>query len=411
MSSRWLVPVLLLALLAPFGCGGSEPPPAARAPAFIPKPDPCVTVRHNPSRGPGLFFSANTADGAGRFVSDLSFAPGATFAVVGDSWSVPEELPAVVTVVRSEPLADGTFTIHFAYGSTPSDPMALVGPIDPVESPLAGRIGGGLAPVAASIGVPQLTYQVTLPEALLFQKMVRCTEERYVEQIWIETESDAEGPTLVSSYSRKIAPPGPDLVQTLRETQQQHIFYVHGAIVREQGPEAISKEFGAYRFHDIVKALEETGATVHAALRPKDSSFQQGVQALTDEISALLASGVRPNDITIIGASEGGIMSLVAATNLANDQLSFVIMGACSPWAETNLKLNLHGRILSIYEKGDAFGGTCSAIARKSTRVSAYREIPLHTGLRHGFLYRPLPEWINPTLRWAQQLNVAPWGP
>jgi hypothetical protein len=28
------------------------------------------------------------------------------------------------------------------------------------------------------------------------------------------------------------------------------------------------------------------------------------------------------------------------------------------------------------------------------------REIVLRTGLGHGFIYRPLPEWVNPAVEW-----------
>jgi hypothetical protein len=33
--------------------------------------------------------------------------------------------------------------------------------------------------------------------------------------------------------------------------------------------------------------------------------------------------------------------------------------------------------------------------------LPAVREIVLRTGLGHGFLYRPLPEWMTPALAWA----------
>jgi hypothetical protein len=288
--------------------------------------------------------------------------------------------------------------------------MAVVGPIEPNATALSGRIGNGLPPGAVSIGQPQVTYELTLPDGQkLSQKMVRCTQDSYVEQIWIESESDADGPVLISSEKKKIAPPGPDLAAT--PTRPTHVFYVHGAIVQTQGPEATSPEFGKYQFHDIVAALGETSAEVHAPVRPKDTTLEQGVRMLSQEIQALLASGVDPYDITVVGASQGGLISLMTSSHLANPRLSFVILGACSSWAESHLKLNLHGRILSIYEHGDPFGSSCSPLAKRSSGVTAYREIPLHTGLRHGFLYRPLPEWINPTLRWQQHLNVVPWGP
>jgi hypothetical protein len=357
-----------------------------------------------------LYFATDASEGAGSFVSSQAISAGVTFAVVADAWTVPEELPPRVTVASSTPLGDGTFTVRFNYASATAEPMAVVGPIEPGATALSGRLGEGLPPAAVSIGIPQVTYQLTLPEGQkLFQKMVRCTQDGYVEQVWIESESDADGPVLISNERKRIPPPGPDL--SSEPPRPTHLFYVHGAIVQTQGPDAVSPEFGKYQFSEIVAALGETSAEVHAPVRPKETSLAQGAQTLVSEIRALLASGVDPQDITVVGASQGGLISLIASTELANDRLNFVILGACSAWAQTNLKLKLRGRILSIYEQGDPFGDSCSAIARSSGRVAAYREVPLHTGLRHGFLYRPLPEWINPTLRWAQRLNVGPWGP
>ncbi len=31
------------------------------------------------------------------------------------------------------------------------------------------------------------------------------------------------------------------------------------------------------------------------------------------------------------------------------------------------------------------------------------REVAVDTGLAHGFLYQPLPEWVNPVLEWARE--------
>lgn len=404
------LPFLLLPLTL-LGCAGAQPqtetPVAISTPVA---PDPCALVPRDPNLGPRLFFATDAAEGSGSFVAAQPFAPGARFAVVADAWTVPEELPPLVTVTSSTAIGDGTFTVRFSYAQATSEPMAVVGPTEPSPTALSGRLGTGLPPAAVSIGVPQITYELTLPEGQhLSQKMVRCTQDSYVEQIWLESESDADGPVLISNERKTIAPPGPDLAAV--PTRATHLFYVHGAIVQTQGPDAVSAEFGQYRFRDIVAALGETSAQVHATLRAKDTSLEQGVRALSDEIRALLVAGVDPYDITVVGASQGGLISLMTSSNLANPRLSFVILGACSSWAESHLKLNLHGRILSIYEQGDRFGSSCSALAKRSRGVTAYREIPLHTGLRHGFLYRPLPEWINPTLRWQQHLNVAPWGP
>lgn len=35
--------------------------------------------------------------------------------------------------------------------------------------------------------------------------------------------------------------------------------------------------------------------------------------------------------------------------------------------------------------------------------IGTHREIRLETGLRHGFLYRPLKEWTEPAIAWTRR--------
>ena len=63
----------------------------------------------------------------------------------------------------------------------------------------------------------------------------------------------------------------------------------------------------------------------------------------------------------------------------------------------------LHGRI--VQEQGR------EAVSPKYGRYEydailgrlAEAELRLETGLHHGFLYRALPEWIGPVVRWARE--------
>ena len=66
-------------------------------------------------------------------------------------------------------------------------------------------------------------------------------------------------------------------------------------------------------------------------------------------------------------------------------------------------EINFCGNILTIFEKSDAFG--VSALSRKKTsqlKIGHFKEIALDTGLKHGFIFRPLEEWIQPSIRWAK---------
>ena len=64
---------------------------------------------------------------------------------------------------------------------------------------------------------------------------------------------------------------------------------------------------------------------------------------------------------------------------------------------------HLSGRMLAIREESDVPSATCPAYAADGVSRPALhvRELVLNTGLAHGFLYRPLPEWVEPVAEWA----------
>jgi hypothetical protein len=65
--------------------------------------------------------------------------------------------------------------------------------------------------------------------------------------------------------------------------------------------------------------------------------------------------------------------------------------------------ITLYGRILSITEASDTGRMDLSAQARfKRSGLRGFREIMLHTGLHHGFLFKALDAWMIPTERWAR---------
>ena len=63
------------------------------------------------------------------------------------------------------------------------------------------------------------------------------------------------------------------------------------------------------------------------------------------------------------------------------------------------------GRILAIREKSDETSEPCPAWSGATDPKAplVVRELLLDTGLRHGFLYRPLPEWVEPVVEWAKE--------
>ena len=106
----------------------------------------------------------------------------------------------------------------------------------------------------------------------------------------------------------------------------------------------------------------------------------------------------------------GGYIALMASARLQQKDVRFVILGGC---LIANAKAmrgeegqSLAGRLLSIREESDDLGGPCAtwdpvSAASAGAPLLDGHEIVLHTGLGHGFLYRPLPEWLEPAMAWA----------
>jgi hypothetical protein len=88
--------------------------------------------------------------------------------------------------------------------------------------------------------------------------------------------------------------------------------------------------------------------------------------------------------------------------------LRFCVLGVCLSESVRELLAGEgkgpSGRVLAIREASDESTANCPSWTKEmeaGTPIAA-REIILDTGLSHGFLYRPLPEWVNPVVEWAE---------
>ncbi len=191
-----------------------------------------------------------------------------------------------------------------------------------------------------------------------------------------------------------------------RPAADKHIFYLHGRIIEIQGINAVSEQFGPYQYSTIVDSLENTGAIVHAEVRSADTDFQQYCEKTSREIDQLVAGGVNPADITIIGASKGAMMAMLIS-HLNQNPVNYVLLGANSDYLEQTYDWNLRGNILGIYEKSDKIGGKDYQywIDRSPDAVS-FQQLQIDTGLGHGFLYNPIPQWFQPAMTWAESQKL-----
>lgn len=195
-------------------------------------------------------------------------------------------------------------------------------------------------------------------------------------------------------------------VATAVAGQPYHLIYLHGAIVENQGLPAVHPEFGEYAFDDIVAAFVDSGFVVHAEVRGRTTDPWVPARKVAAEVDSLVAAGVAPDHITIVGASLGGFIAGLVSHLAANQELRFVLLGVCSQWAQDWWQehgVRLQGRFLSIHEKSDPGYGACDqAFTRCAGSLPAVDELQIDTGRKHGFLYQPQAAWLGPAVAWAR---------
>jgi hypothetical protein len=182
-----------------------------------------------------------------------------------------------------------------------------------------------------------------------------------------------------------------------------YLFYLHGRIIEDQGPQGVSPVFGRYDYPGILAAFRSRGFEVLSEVRPSNTDVNGYAARVVREVEALIAHGVEPSHITVVGASKGAVIAALVSTRLGRPAMRYVLLANCNPWLIRTHDQHLTGEVLSIYERSDDVGGTCRPLAKRSPQLRRFDEVPLSTGLGHGMVYRPLDAWVEPAAAWARR--------
>jgi hypothetical protein len=187
------------------------------------------------------------------------------------------------------------------------------------------------------------------------------------------------------------------------ETRQDraYLFYLHGQIIEDQGVRPEHPEFGVYEYESVLVALAERGFEVISEARPPRTNGEEYALEVVKQIESLLSTGLSPERISVVGFSKGGGIAVAVSSLLGNERVSFVFLGTCANRIRNRPRLDLKGRILSIYEASDPVAGSCKEMFSESAVGPEFEELEIHLGGGHGAFYRPAPEWIDPVVDWV----------
>lgn len=187
------------------------------------------------------------------------------------------------------------------------------------------------------------------------------------------------------------------------DNDDRFIFFLHNRFLEEHELYELHPEFGRTEYLEIIDEFEKGGFEVISEKRNGNVNAREYAAGVVSQIDSLINSGIEPSKITVVGTSKGGYIAQYVSTLANIPKLNFVFVAS---FQNSDLEeipdINYCGNILTIYEKSDSFG--VSAIARKEHSIcntKNFREIELNTGMGHGFLFKPLKEWMEPAIKWA----------
>lgn len=187
------------------------------------------------------------------------------------------------------------------------------------------------------------------------------------------------------------------------EGEGRFIFFLHNQFMEDNALHVRHPEFGRVQYKEILAAYQELGFTTISEKRKGNVFPKTYALKVRDQIDSLMNTGVEASHITVIGTSKGGYIAQYVSTFAENPDLNFVFIASYQADDIQFLpEVNFCGNILTIYDKSDPLG--VSAVDRKEAStcdIKHFKEIELDTGLRHGFLFRPMEEWIAPSADWA----------
>src|SRR6476659_6290054 len=117
------------------------------------------------------------------------------------------------------------------------------------------------------------------------------------------------------------------LMETHSGNAQKYLFYLHGAIMEGQTGNAKTSS-GEYQYNEIISSFEEAHFSVKSEIRKGNTNVVSYAHQIEGQVNDLLKKGVKPADITVVGASKGALIAMYVSTFVKNSDINYVFIAA-----------------------------------------------------------------------------------
>ena len=179
------------------------------------------------------------------------------------------------------------------------------------------------------------------------------------------------------------------------DSSKKYLFYLHGLIIEVAGIRPQNEEHGYYEYELILEAFAKRGFTVLSEPRPQGTEVIPYAEKIVSQVKELLGAGIPPSNITIVGASKGGIIAAYISSMLQDQQIQYVFLAGLFEKCLVDDKLTLYGNVLSIHDRSDKLSMTPDEYFLRSAGQGTFKKVILNLDIGHGLIYKPHPEWME----------------
>lgn len=127
---------------------------------------------------------------------------------------------------------------------------------------------------------------------------------------------------------------------------------------------------------------------------------------VASHVRLMMRQGVRPESISVVGAGSSSPVATLASALIGHRRVNYALLGGCDVLLKTQYRFRMSGRVLGVRDADDPGSHSCRPLWRESPKVTAPRDLVLHTGHGAALFDRPRPEWTKPVADWGRGAHV-----